>query len=258
MDDRFISRAFHKYFKIVPADTEALRQEVYRIRYAVYCRELQYENENDFPDGLESDQYDPHSRHCLLYHRPSSRYAGCVRLVLANPTHPHSAFPFETACRGHLHTTEVDPSRLNRHSFGEISRLAVLGSFRRRKGEQNVPGGIIPPPQPAGDVERRVFPHIALGLDLAAASVGLLAGLDSVFAMMELRLARRLKHYGIVFRQVGEIVDHHGQRGPFQITREALFEHISPEISYVLEVIQSDLAVADGWFQDNPPSLRLG
>lgn len=40
-------------------------------------------------------------------------------------------------------------------------------------------------------------------------------GLKGAFAMMEPRLARRLRRLDILFEQVGETVEHHGLRGPF-------------------------------------------
>jgi hypothetical protein len=50
------------------------------------------------------------------------------------------------------------------------------------------------------DIEdKRQLPSIALGLYLAAASIGLDAALESVFAMMEPRLARQLMRFGIRF-----------------------------------------------------------
>ena len=49
----------------------------------------------------------------------------------------------------------------------------------------------------AEDIEdKRQLPSIALGLYLAAASIGLDAALESVFAMMEPRLARQLTRFG--------------------------------------------------------------
>lgn len=287
MDPRAARLAFKRYFQIIPADTEALRKEVYITRYAVYCEELQFENPAEFPDGEESDAYDAHSKHCLLRHKPSGTFAGCVRLVLANPEHPHAPFPFETACQHNFRTGVADPSRLDRHSFGEISRLAVTANFRRRAGERESPVERLDDPrrpdpgrrreprraaatqvdlsedrrsnverrsEPPTSLEagRRSFPLIALGLYLAAASVGLLTGLNSVFVMMEPRLARHLRYYGIRFKQVGDVIDYHGKRGPFYITRDDLLTNLSPEMRGLLDAIQEDLNTADTRRAANP------
>ena len=82
---------------------------------------------------------------------------------------------------------------------------------------------------------------IAMGLYVAAACSGLEAGLDSVFALMEPRLASRLTHFGIHFRQMGEPVEHRGLRAPFYITKQALFEGIEPKTRALMEVITGDL-----------------
>ena len=88
---------FTKYFEILQADTPALLEEAFRLRYQVYCREglLPGFDPLDYPDGLERDIYDYEHRsvHCLLRHRPTGSNAGTVRLVLADPVRPDSAIP---------------------------------------------------------------------------------------------------------------------------------------------------------------------
>ena len=64
----------------MPATTQALREECYRIRHDVYCRELGFEAVRE--DGMETDAYDPHSVHCLLRAHASDRLIGCIRLIL--------------------------------------------------------------------------------------------------------------------------------------------------------------------------------
>jgi N-acyl amino acid synthase of PEP-CTERM/exosortase system len=84
-------------------------------------------------------------------------------------------------------------------------------------------------------------PWLALGLYLGAAALGLIKGLDGVFALMEPRLARRLGTYGIKFVQVGEPVEHRGQRAPFFISRSDLYAGVPPPVRGLLEVIEDDL-----------------
>ena len=239
---RGLSEQFRRYFRVIPADTEELRRAVYRIRYQVYCTEMGFEPPENFPDGLERDAYDRRAMHVLLRHLPSGEYAGCVRLIDDQPGEPRELFPFERFCGHSLRRNLINPAILPRGSFGEISRLAVRGQFRRRPGEQSNPHGVIEEEVVVHDPEqRRTFPHIALGLYLAGAAMGLLQGLSGVFVMMEPRLARHMRRYGIVFRQAGEIVDYHGLRGPFYISRRDLFEHLKPEIRDLLDAITEDL-----------------
>ena len=236
---------YHEFFQLVPADTEELRQEVYRIRYDVYCSELGWEPASDNPGGLETDAYDPSSRHCLLLHRPSDTYAGCVRLVIANPDTTRPAIPLQEHCRETLNPEILNIGSLPRGSFGEISRLAIRKEFRRRPGEDETPDGMGKDLFRMQQSQRRRFPHIALGLYLGAASIGIGEGMRGVFAMMEPRLARHLKITGIKFLQVGAVMEYHGPRAPFYIDRAGLFNSLRPELLELLEVIENDLGIID-------------
>ena len=234
-----VGRLFHRYFRIVAANTDALRDEVYRLRYDVYCRELGWEDPARHPDGRETDEYDADALHSLLLHIPSDSYVGCVRLVRVPAGEADARLPFEIACAGHLYEDEYARVAADRGMVGEISRLAVSERFRRRQDEQHVPEGQMPERAGRGDRRRRT-PPIALGLYLAAACSGLEDGKAGVFALMEPRLARRLRIHGIEFRQMGEGIEHRGLRAPFYISREDLFHGITPPVRGFLDVVCSD------------------
>ena len=235
-----ISLAFNSYFRIVFADTSVLRKEVYRIRYEVYCRELGYEDANAYQDGLEKDKYDVRSRHCLLQHRRSGRYAGCIRLVLPDTNEREAALPFEHACRDKLYPDIAGPVLEHRHLLGEYSRLAVPENFRRRKGERGVQMVTEDIPVCSSE-ESRQFMHIPLGLYLAGAAIAVSSGLEGAIAMMEPRLARHLKRFGMIYQQIGDVVDHRGPRAPFYCDRDTLFRHLDPEIRKMLDALLADV-----------------
>lgn len=207
---------------------------VYRIRYEVYCDELGFENADEFPDGLEKDAFDDRSHHCLLQHRRTGAYAGCVRLVMPRQNHPQSPLPFERPCAGSLHRELVSPLLNRRHSIGELSRLAVPETFRRRADDARSPLGNFATPDFEPDLQRQ-YPFIPLGLYLACSAIGVMAGLDGVFAMMEPRLARHLRRFGIIFQQMGGVVDYHGPRAAFYISRETLLTYLEPEVKKLLD-----------------------
>ncbi len=203
--------AFFHHFDLVRAVDPALRDVAYRIRYQVYVREMGFEKEEDCPGGRETDAFDHRAEIVLLRHRASGRFIGCVRLILADtdPAHP---FPFELAGGGF-----VDESL--RPCIAEVSRLAVVADFRRRQTDR-LPGvGSIVLVE--GDQRQNPIPP-ACGLIFASACVGLELGLDAVYTMMELRLARLLRILGLSFIQVSDPVDYHGLRAAFRITRTAL------------------------------------
>lgn len=240
MDANRIVEDFLRYFAVVPADSDTLLREAYRIRYRVYAEELGWEDTARFPDGIEIDEFDADAVACLLRHRPSSQLAGCVRLVMRG-TDPSAPFPFEHAMAhgGHpLDTTGLAADW--RARCGEISRIAVVAQFRRRRNERERPETDIEENRSASP-ERRVFPHIAMGLYLGAAAMGLQRGLESVFAIMEPKLARRLRLYGIEFEAVGEPFEHRGTRVPYRLRRDSFLGNITPPIRGLLRVIEADL-----------------
>ncbi|NQD35620.1 PEP-CTERM/exosortase system-associated acyltransferase [Permianibacter sp. IMCC34836] len=232
-----LAQHFFSYFELHQALTPEQVDIALRLRYAVYCEELAYEDRHAFPDGRESDRYDPQSRHCYLLHKATGRAAGCFRLILSPDG--VSQLPFEQVCDGHLEAGPLAPSTTARQHFGEISRLAVHSDFRRRAGEQTSPIGI------AGDSDAnpdsRHYPMVALGLFLGASALALNLGLERVYVMMEPRLARLLRSCGIVFTQVGEVIDYHGRRGPFVITGEALYRTLGGDTRELLETMREQL-----------------
>lgn len=228
---------FDEYFEALPAFSEEARAEVFRLRYAVYCKELGFEDPAAFPDGLERDRYDDDALYMLVRHRASGLSAACVRLIHNHRT-PDLRFPFEGPCAGRLDKTLLDLDALDRGRCGEISRLAVHPDFRRRVGEpdtrvggdRDAPGG-----------EPRRYPLLAMGLFLGASALGLNLGLEQAFVMMEPRLARLLSSCGIRFTRVGDVVEHRGLRGPFRIRRDELAERLPPEPQALLAALRERL-----------------
>jgi len=234
-----LARHFDEYFEIAPVRDQASRDEVFRLRYAVYCQELAYEDPTAFPNGQERDPYDDDSEFALLRHRASGRAAGCVRLIV-NSRRPDLRFPFEQVCSGTLHADKLDLQRVDRNTMGEISRLAVHQDFRRRQGEAGSPEGITEPASHIGSDRR--YPLVAMGLFLSASALALNRGLDQVVVMMEPRLARLLSGCGIAFTQVGDVIDYHGRRGPFRITRTELLANMQSESEQLLRLLIGALA----------------
>lgn len=229
-------RSFSNYFEVVPAFDAALREHVFRIRYCVYAEELGWEDSTSFPAGMEKDAYDDHSLHCLLKHKPSNEYIGCVRLVLNNPQETNALFPIEDSFGTDFVAMHPKLANYQRQELGEISRIAVLSSFRHRQGEKNKPHTEIDDPRKQRE-ERRRFPHIALGLYLAAGAMGIAQGKSCVFAMMEPKLARRLRIFGIKFEQLAEPIEHRGLRAPFIVTHENFTQGLAPPMGALLDHI---------------------
>lgn len=231
-----IAQHFSQYFQLVVANTPELKQEVYRIRYQVYCQELKYEPCENFPDGLEKDIYDRRSIHYLLKHLPSGIYAGCARVVLPNAYNPKLIFPAEKVFPEHFATVNRP-----RTEFCEFSRLAVLSQFRKRKGESQTPEGLLFHSQgrSTSQAERRVFPLIALSLYWASIGTGPAFNLD-VLVLIEPRLARHFRRYGIIAHQISDLVEYRGKRGLFLIQPTEFRNNLRADIREFFDFIDAE------------------
>ncbi len=232
---------YHEFFSITIANTDELREEVFRLRYDVYCRELGWEDPSNYADELEKDAYDPVSQHCLLLHKRSGLYAGTVRMVLTHDSGVKPPIPLVDHCGNGLYDSPLHPDKLPLGSYGEISRLALRSEFRRRAAEHSDPAGHGEHLFEWTQTERRRFPHIALGLYLGASAVGLADGATGVYAMMEPRLARHLRFAGIRFEQVGEPIEFRGKRAPYYISRKTLFRYLTRPLRKLLFAIADDM-----------------
>ena len=139
-DMRDLGESFRQLFELTPALDAASLVQVVRIRHDVYCRDLGREPLPD--DGRESDGFDRRLFHCQLRRRGTTEPVGCARLILARPEDPDCPLPFEESCNEVLDRSLSDPARMPRDTVGEVSRLAVLNTFRQRKGESSSPSPV--------------------------------------------------------------------------------------------------------------------
>ena len=176
-----LGSTFHQYFEIVPALSNALKDEVYRVRHQVYCEDLKFESAR--PDRLETDEHDSNSLHLLLRSVKTGEFIGCTRIVRPRPDDSHYHLPFETTCATALDRSIIDPARLPRDRIAEVSRLAVVASYRRRKGEANSPVSLADEDSDIGKSRR--FPYIPLGLYLGTTELARISGIDTLFVLTE-------------------------------------------------------------------------
>ena len=231
--------AFNEYFELVHANTDELRSQVFQLRYQVYVLETGFEAEADCrsmvaADGSvirwEEDEFDARSDHYLLRHRRTGVYAATTRLILPERSSPAAPYPIELHCT--LEERVTDPEM--RRRLGEISRFAVSKGFKRRLGEAGSVAGV------ASDIEvyfdddeRRVLPHISLGLFAAVLRMMHAHEVSHCYAVMEPALVRLLSRFGVVFRRIGPDVNYHGVRVPCHSTlSDSLpsIKHTAPQV----------------------------
>jgi len=239
--DNDLADHFQTYFRILPADSPPLREQVFRIRYDVYCREFGFEKEECFPDGLEKDDYDDQAHHCIIIHRASGQGAGCVRLVTASPNDSEFLLPMERCCAQSLKDPARDPRRLPRDRIAEVSRLAVHTGFRRRSGETASPAGRVDLSDISAE-QRRTFPLLSLALFYASAALMQIRDRQHAFVMVEPRLARRLQALALPITQVGEPLEYHGTRAGFYLQAQAVVDNIPNELKGLYQYAHRSLS----------------
>ena len=206
-----LHRSFKQYFQVVPALTDELIQEAQKIRHEVYCRELGWEPLRD--NGLETDSYDPNSLHCLLKSVVNNRYIGCVRLVLPTESDSGAMLPFQGTCRDGLDSGHPDAAGLAAGTVAEVSRLAIIADYRRRRDEQGKPVAV--PEGQDFSHERRKFPFIPVGLYLGMMQMAKRHGIDTLYFLTEPVLARHFSMLGGKLVPVGKAIEHRGKRIPY-------------------------------------------
>jgi len=232
-----LGTAFKQYFEVVPAVTEELRQEAYRIRHSVYCEDLQFESQQ--ANGLEIDEYDDYSLHLLIRSVSSGLFIGCTRIIRPLPEDDNKGLPFEKTCAQILERSVIDPSKLPRDKIAEISRLAVISAYRRRKGEKN--SAISISEQDFGNEPTTRFPYIPLGLYCGTVELARIYNIEVLFMLIEGRLANHFNKLGGNLEFIGAPVEHHGQRFPSMILVSHVFNNLKPIIRPLYQAIAEDI-----------------
>lgn len=202
-------------------------QEVYRLRYKVYCDEWGFERPEDHPEGIEQDEYDEHSTHFVAFRNDTGQFIGTVRLIFDSEL----GFPLERHCEVTKDLSGIDRSRL-----AEISRLAVSKEYRKRlvdriifnEEEYREPLDC-PPPQ-----QRRVNDYaIVLGLYRCIYRESMERGITHLYAAMADGLYFLLRRNALLFEPIGPTVEYHGRRTPYICTLEktiAIFARKNPSL----------------------------
>lgn len=231
---------FAKYFTVEAAIDDARKREVYRVRHAVYCQELGYEAVNELHE--ETDDFDRHSLQIALRAQSSGRIVGCVRLVMTRADAPDEYLPFEHLCESVIDRTVIDPRLLDRRHIVEISRLAVLADYRKRKGDSDGPIAISA--EDLGTRDQPRFPYIPVGLYLGLLAAAEAHGVEHLFTLTEARLARHLSALGFRIHLIGQAIEHRGKRVPSVIYRRELMDHLPTFMRPLYDQLLEEMSVA--------------
>jgi N-acyl-L-homoserine lactone synthetase len=191
-------------FTVETVDSSESLEDVFRLRFQVYCLERRFEPGRD---GLETDHFDAISRHVLLRHRPSGRAIGTVRLIIPHLNGPASLLPMQEL---------ADLPSLPGARIAEVSGFALSKVLR--------------PPNAAG-----CFARLALIRGMVRLSAQM--KLTHWCALMEPKLLRLLGASGIHFRPMGGLIEHHGLRQPSFIDLTEMLERVRREKPTVWDFI---------------------
>jgi len=247
-----LREGFRSRFAVVPALSENLVEEVYRVRHRVYCEELGFEAVR--PDAQERDEYDAHALHLLLRQAGTGEPVGTARLVRPNPLDPAAPLPFERFCAASLDRSIVDPRKLPRTTVAEVSRLAVMHQFRRRKGEASQPA-----PVSEGDFgteENPRFPYILVSLYLGIVAMAGIHGVETLFILTEPRLAAHFAKLGVNVRQIGTPIEHRGLRIPSMMSVSSIVSGLNGEVQPLYLEVMEEVAHTLRARGDAPPTLH--
>jgi N-acyl amino acid synthase of PEP-CTERM/exosortase system len=187
---------YREHFEVVRASTPNLLDQVYRLRYQVYCVENAYEDPDRQIEGQETDIYDERSVHALLVHRRSEAVAGTVRVILPGADDQDQPLPINIVADSEQRELL---RRLPHSRTAELSRFAVSKEFRQRCTEAE---------------DRRMLRYITIGLIRGALEMCRDHDIQYGCAVMERSLIRLLGRLGFVFEQIGGLIEYHGARQP--------------------------------------------
>ena len=233
-----LGKAFKQYFEVVPALSDALKDEVYRLRHQVYCEDLAFEAPR--PDKRERDDYDAHSLHLLIRSVQIGDFIGCTRIVRARPDDPHQPLPFEKSCAATLNRSLVDPAKLPRDTIAEISRLAVISRFRKRKGEAQTPLGNYD--KNFGTWKQPRFPYISSGLFFGVIELARLNGIDTLFMLTEEREVSSIGRLGVKIQTIGGPIEHRGKRVPSRVSAGRVLNDINFLVRSLYRTVAAEVA----------------
>ena len=189
--------------------------ELYALRYQVYCTECGFESPDDHSGGLETDEYDAHSRHFCAMVADTGQVIGTVRIILASSEGlPKGQLPIEWHCA----LNPQDRFTGNRNEIAEISRLAISKDFRRREIDKAIYAESEVDFLAACQLneKRRQFEGVIVaGLYQCIYQESVNLKLTHWYAVMVRGLCGLLRRWGVVWKQVGDQVEYHGVRVPY-------------------------------------------
>ncbi len=230
-------QTYWRNFEIINAQTDELKERIFRLRYEVFCKENRFEEPPEDAAELERDSFDPKAFHFLLVHQDSGEDAGTVRILLPNESQPLQSFPLQNVCDHPLLTLDHKVMGL-----AELSRLCMAKRFRRRP----LDGRILPAyyETETEDSEkglsrffRRRIPYAPLGLLRVAFETALEFNIPDMVTAMDPTHFRSMKRIGMSYRVLGPRVNFHGGQQPVVFNIKNVLDNMAMENPECWEIV---------------------
>lgn len=228
-----LEHAYNKSFSILRAETDTLREEVFRLRYKVFCVENPFEDKASFPDQMEKDAYDKRASHILLRENETGQAIGTIRLILPNHDNPDQSFPMQAVCNHSLMQSHDSVQ-----TFCEVSRLCITREFRTRRARSKEAIGMplkdyLKSPSINKALTQHLIPYAPLGLFKEAFSWALDHKSVNCVAVMEPHLIKSLRKIGFRCAHLGETVEFHGIRQPIIFNIKQMYDRLMLDHSFM-------------------------
>ncbi len=218
-------RRFDEVFKEATASEPHEITEAFRLRYQVYCLERGFEEAEAFAGGMERDQYDDDAFHTLLTDRKSGHALGTVRLIKPEAA---SDWLSELPLAAYAPPESVEELlRLPAGATAEVSRFAIARSARKLLRLVPRQDGTELEEQPR--LRERLLPYMSLGLIRGLVRLSIEQGITHWCLAAEPSLLRRLRGFGLHFKDAGPLVDHRGLRQVCYAELKSLLERAEKE-----------------------------
>ncbi len=196
---------FDDVFKEASATEDHELEAAFRLRYQVYCLDRGFEEATACPGGMEQDRYDGYAYHSLLRDRASNQAVGTVRLVRPGASAPSWVTKLPLAEYADIDSID-ELRRLPGASTAEVSRFAITRSVRE------ILRGATDAAEQQPNVAEKLMPYMSLGLIRGLVRASMRHGITHWCLAAEPSLLRRLRNYGLHFKDAGPLVEHRGLR----------------------------------------------
>ena len=225
---------FNEFFYVVRINTPELLDQAFKLRYEVYIKDCGYEFHNPYgADEIEKDNYDEYSHHCLLFHKPTNKPIGYIRLI---PYKKKSGYLLPVENFGICFSQSI-AKKLRSPKMGEISRMAIHPSFRRRLSDKLY---LFDCAEDSNGSRFRVN-YLPVCLVLACGALMKNNYIEYSVALMEYKLAVLIKKYGVVYEKIGDSIQLNGTRTPFLMSTQKIYDNLSSEFKELFDSIDNQI-----------------